>query len=129
MDSEHSIKFQDGNKPLLLTSVLPANSFSYKLDNIYKAKQYRGLDQWSDGGGKRLVTVSTKCGNCDSNGKLEIVAGSSETLCHSQLITKPELVSHKNSNEEDDNEINYERSGNSDNGDNLVNHLAALRCE
>lgn len=98
---------------MVSTSVLPANSRGYKLDNIDKAKQYRDLNQRPDGGSQRLIAVCTKSCDSDGNSKLKIIAGGGEALSGSQLITKPEFVSHKKSDEEDDDEINDERSGNS----------------
>lgn len=69
----------------IFASVFPANSLPYKLCNIDKPKQYRNLNQWPDSRGQRLIAVSTKCCDRDSDSKLEVVAG-----CGPEMRTTPE---------------------------------------
>jgi hypothetical protein len=115
--------------PKEIRSVFPSSSFSNPSDNIYQSQQDRNLDQWSNGRGKSLVTIRAKSCNCDSNGQFEVIAGGGKALSSGKFVTEAQLVCNQQGKKEDDDEVHNKWSSDSDNRDNLMDHLVTLRRE
>lgn len=98
----------------------------YKID---QPDQHGYLDERPDRSSKCLVAVRTIRGNGHSDCELEVVACSCEALGCPQFVSISELVAYEQREEEDDNEVHNEWCGDSNDGDDLVDHLATLRGE
>lgn len=106
--------------------VFPATSSPNPPNNIHQRKQDRHFDQGPNSRRKGLITVLTERSDGNSNRELEVIAGSGETLCGGQLVSKAKFVCDEQGKEENDAEIDDQGCGDSYNRDDLVHDLTTL---
>lgn len=98
-------------------------------NNINQDQEDRDLDQGAYRVCQSLITFHFACGNGNSYGKFEVVAGSSGALPAAELISKTQFLRNCQGGEEDDGKVDDKRRRDPEHGDDLLDHPPPLRSK
>lgn len=111
------------------TSILPTPPPPNLPNHIHQSQQHRHLNQRPHRTRKRLIALSPKRRHRHRNRQFEIITRGREALRRRQLVSETQLMRHEQSEEKHDAEVNDQRGGDSDHGNNLVHDAVALGGE